>query len=125
MRISETRFSYPTSAFPCAAHGAWLLLPILLRQAVPNETSVAATTFSTTALSNREVLYDIKYASTEHLLCAEYILLDPTDTASYQKYGGLADFIRFLQAHGYMEKDRLGEQLLLFQKETRAETRVP
>ncbi len=94
-------------------------------QAVPNETSVAATTFYTTALSNREVLYDIKYASTEHLLCAEYILLDPTDTASYQKYGGLADFIRFLQAHGYTETDRLGELLLLFQKETRAETRVP
>lgn len=94
-------------------------------QAVPNETSVAATTFYTTALSNREVLYDIKYASTEHLLCAEYILLDPTDTASYQKYGGLADFIRFLQAHGYTETDGLGELLLLFQKETRAETRVP
>ena len=92
---------------------------------MPNETSVAATTFYTTALSNREVLYDIKYASTEHLLCAEYILLDPADTASYQKYGGLADFIRFLQAHGYTETDRLGELLLLFQKETRAETRVP
>ncbi|MGN1306254.1 MAG: DUF2079 domain-containing protein [Faecousia sp.] len=94
-------------------------------QTLPEDASVAATTFYTTALSNRAVLYDVKYASTEHLLCAEYILLDSSDTASYQKYGGLADFIRFLQACGYTETDRLGEQLLLFQKETRAETRVP
>lgn len=85
-------------------------------QAVPDEASVAATTFYTTALSNREVLYDVKYASTEHILRADCILVDISDTASYKKYGGLSEFLRFLQAHGYTETDRLEGRLFLYQK---------
>lgn len=88
-------------------------------QAVPNGASVATTTFYTTALSDREVLYDIKYASTEHILSVDCVLLDVSDTSSYKAYGGLSDFIRFLQTHGYAETDHLEEQLLLFQRETR------
>lgn len=90
-------------------------------QKIPDEAGVATTTFYTTALSNREILYDIQYASAEHLLRADCVLLDTSDTESYNAYGGITGLIRFLQAHGYTESDRLEEQLILFQRETRAE----
>ncbi len=90
-------------------------------QTVPENASVAATTFYTTALSNREVLYDIKYATSEHLLSADCIVLDTSDTDSYKKYGGLSAFTQFLQANGYSETDRLEECLILLQRKTRVE----
>lgn len=90
-------------------------------QAVPEDASVAATTFYTTALSNREVLYDIKYATSEHLFSVDCIVLDISDTESYKKFGGLSAFMQFLQANGYSETDRLEECLILLQRKTRVE----
>ncbi|MGM9552754.1 MAG: DUF2079 domain-containing protein [Faecousia sp.] len=90
-------------------------------QTVPEDASVAATTFYTTALSNRAVLYDIKYATSEHLLSADCIVLDTSDTESYKKYGGLSAFTQFLQTNGYSETDRLEECLILLQRKTRVE----
>ena len=90
-------------------------------QAVPKDASVASTTFYTTALSNREVLYDIKYATSEHLFSVDCIVLDTSDTESYKKFGGLSAFMQFLQANGYSETDRLEESLILLQRETRVE----
>lgn len=90
-------------------------------QAVPKDASVASTTFYTTALSNREVLYDIKYATSEHLFSVDCIVLDTSDTESYKKFGGLSAFIQFLQANGYSETDRLEECLILLQRKTRVE----
>lgn len=90
-------------------------------QAVPKDASVASTTFYTTALSNRDVLYDIKYATSEHLFSVDCIVLDTSDTESYKKFGGLSAFMQFLQANGYSETDRLEESLILLQRETRVE----
>lgn len=90
-------------------------------QAVPEDASVASTTFYTTALSNREVLYDIKYATSEHLFSVDCIVLDTSDTESYKKFGGLSAFMQLLQANGYSETDRLEESLILLQRETRVE----
>lgn len=90
-------------------------------QAVPEDASVASTTFYTTTLSNREVLYDIKYATSEHLFSVDCIVLDTSDTESYKKFGGLSAFMQLLQANGYSETDRLEESLILLQRETRVE----
>ena len=85
-------------------------------EVIPDEAAVAATTFYTTKLSGREVLYDIGYASREHTLSADYVLLDPSDTSSYKKYGGFSEFTRFLQSRGYAETDRIDDCLILYQR---------
>ena len=85
-------------------------------EVIPDEAAVAATTFYTTKLSGREVLYDIGYASREHTLSADYVLLDPSDTSSYKKYGDFSEFTRFLQSRGYAETDRIDDCLILYQR---------
>lgn len=93
-------------------------------QAVPDKASVAATTFYTTALSNRATLYDIKYATREHLLSVDCIVLDTADTESYKSYGGLSTLMQFLHANGYSEMDRLDERLILLTKRSDCYTRI-
>ncbi len=89
---------------------------------IPDDASVAATTNYTTPFSGREIVYDIKHASQEHVLSAEYILLETTNLASYRKYNtegknnGLENLIALLQAHGYTESARLDDRLILYQK---------
>ncbi len=79
---------------------------------IPDGTSVAATTFHTTYLSNREVLYDIKYASTEHILECEYVVIKISEKTSYQKFAtggrdnGYHNFIKLLTENGY---EKVGE----------------
>lgn len=46
---------------------------------IPDDASVSATTFYTTYLSQRSVLYDVKYASEEHILSTEYVVLNNKD----------------------------------------------
>ncbi len=53
---------------------------------IPDDASVTATTFYTTVLSERPVLYDVRYSSTEHLLETEYVALDVRQTGDYRKY---------------------------------------
>lgn len=42
---------------------------------IPEDAAVAASTHYTTVLSQRKILYDTKYCSTEHLLECEYVVL--------------------------------------------------
>ena len=79
---------------------------------VPDGVSVAATTFHTTYLSNREVLYDIKYASTEHILECEYVVIKLSEKTSFQKFAtngrdnGLSNFVKLIRENGY---EKVGE----------------
>jgi uncharacterized membrane protein len=79
---------------------------------VPDGVSVAATTFHTTYLSNREVLYDIKYASTEHILECEYVVIKLSEKTSFQKFAtngkdnGLNNFVKLIRENGY---EKVGE----------------
>lgn len=68
---------------------------------VPEGASVTATTFYTTYLSQREVLYDIMYCSREHLLSTEYVVLNVTASSNYKKYGGFDNVVRLLENNGY------------------------
>ena len=68
---------------------------------IPAEADVAATTFYTAPLANRETLYDIKYSSKAHVLECEYVVLNTSDTTSFNGYGGREGFLEFLTENGY------------------------
>ena len=55
---------------------------------IPDEASVTASTFYTTFLSQRDILYDIHYASKEHLLSTEFVVLDPASENDFKQYAG-------------------------------------
>ena len=89
---------------------------------VPEGTSVAATTFYTTYLSQRDILYDVRYASQEHILSCEYIVLSATDKNSYKAYAvdgekGFENFVAVLEAHGYEKTAEYEGRLEVYKKQ--------
>jgi uncharacterized membrane protein len=73
---------------------------------VPKDASVATTTFYTTYLSQRDVIYDIRYCSRAHLLETEYVVLNKSsaDYGKYASYGqsnGFENIIKLLEDNGY------------------------
>lgn len=77
-----------------------------LLQLIPADASVTATTFYTVPLSNRDVIYDVRYSSKEHLLSTEYVVLDMNNKENYVNYAesgedGYDSFVKLLQENGY------------------------
>ena len=78
-------------------------------ESIPEGVPVAASTRYTTYLSQRDVLYDLRYCLREHLLEAEYIALDLTSRDDYDLYAtpgqqdGLEKLLQLLQENGYRE----------------------
>ena len=73
---------------------------------VPEGASVAATTYYTTYLSKRDTLYDIRYASEEHIFGCDYIALAVKSTYSYKPYAvngenGYENFRDMILEQGY------------------------
>ena len=87
-----------------------------LLEQIPDDASVAATTFYTTPLSNRELLYDIKYASMDHILDCDYVVVSLQDTTSFKKYGSREDFLQFLIDNGYELLAELAGQLVIYHR---------
>lgn len=86
---------------------------------VPDDASVAATTFYTTYLSCRETLYDVQYASAEHVLQCEYVVIKCG--ANFKSYAGApwrdeAGFLQWLADNGYELIDELGTVAQMYQK---------
>ncbi len=46
---------------------------------IPEDASVSASTFYTTYLSQRSLLYDVRYASNDHILSTQYVVLSVKD----------------------------------------------
>lgn len=89
--------------------------------AVPDGASVAATTFYTTYLSQRDELYDIRYASKDHIFSCEYMALSVTDTNSYKKFAvngekGYENFVEILLDLGYEKIAEYEGRLEIYQK---------
>lgn len=90
---------------------------------IPDGASVAATTFYTTYLSEREVLYDVRYASREHVLEAEYVVLDVGSTGDYARYktsgkeNGYANLVKLLERKGYRMISQIEGILVIYHKE--------
>ncbi|MCI8550119.1 MAG: DUF2079 domain-containing protein [Lachnospiraceae bacterium] len=79
---------------------------------IPDRASVAATTFYTTYLSQRDTLYDIQYSSPQHVFSVDFMVLDPAAENSFKKYAddgkenGYENFSELLRQNGYVqEKD--------------------
>lgn len=53
---------------------------------IPEEAPVAAGTFYTAYLSQREILYDLHYCSLEHLFESRYVVLGAYDADNFQKF---------------------------------------
>lgn len=74
---------------------------------IPEDAAVAATTFYTTELSRREILYDVRYARQEHVLQAEYVALGLASDGDFKLYAtggennGRENLMALLRNHGY------------------------
>lgn len=89
---------------------------------IPDDASVAATTFYTTELSQREILYDVKYTSLENLLSTEYIALAIHSQTNYNQYeadgkDGYENLIKILESNGYIVFTQLDDTLVIYQKQ--------
>ena len=106
------------SSYPryCRVYAATYAQRREILETVPDDASVAATTFYTAPLANRETLYDIKYASQDHVLACEYVVVSLSDTTSFKKYGDRDGFIDFLEVNGYGLCAELEGQIAVYRK---------
>lgn len=89
---------------------------------IPDGASVVTHTFYGAYLSDREVLYDIRYCSQEHLLSAEYVVLKESYTAEYKKYevdgeDGYENLIALLEENGYVLDNRYESAVVIYRKQ--------
>ena len=83
---------------------------------------MTASTFYTTELSQREILYDVRYSSAEHLLETEYVVIDPCSTGDYVNYAdagqknGYENLVRMLEQHDYKRVEMIEGILEIYQK---------
>ena len=90
---------------------------------IPQNAAVASATFYTTHLSARDVLYDIKYCTREHLMDAEYVVLDPGVSGDFKKYAdeegenGYENLRALLEEQGYDLQSSVGTKLEIYYKE--------
>ncbi len=87
-------------------HGYYQQLRQVL-DTVPEDASVAATTYYTTYYSNRDDLYDVRYSSLDHMLSCEYIVVGVTDSNCLKKYkttdkSGYENLVELLLEEGYV-----------------------
>lgn len=90
---------------------------------IPEDASVTATTFYTTFLSQREIIYDVRYASREHLLGTEYVVLSRDEASSYAKYAvsgedGYEGLVALLEENGYRLWAELEGRLAIYARES-------
>ena len=89
---------------------------------IPEDASVTATTFYTTNLSQREILYDIRYCSMEHVLETEYVVLKLSSYSDYKNYAtdgkdnGYENLVWILEEHGYERYRSLEDVLEIYRK---------
>ena len=89
---------------------------------IPEGASAAATTYYTTYLSQRDVLYDVRYASKDHVLSCEYVAVGVTDSGCLKKYAvegkkGYENFVALLQSEGYVKIAEHKGKLEIYHKE--------
>jgi uncharacterized membrane protein len=89
---------------------------------IPDDASVAASGYYTTALSQREIIYDTFYCSTEHLLEVDYIVLQVNLQADYARFSinhrsGLQCLREFLERNGFELCHKVDGILLIYKKQ--------
>ena len=88
---------------------------------VPEDATVAATTYYTTYYSNRDTLYDVRYSSLDHMLGCEYIVVGVTDSNCLKKYktadrSGYENLADLLLEEGYVLTAAYEGKLEIYQR---------
>ena len=83
---------------------------------IPDDASVAATTFYTAPFYKRETLYDVKYSSTAHVMECEYVVINPKESVNFLNYNGVENFIALLEQNGYTLFAELEGQVEIYRK---------
>ena len=89
---------------------------------IPDGASVTATTFYTTYLSQREILYDVRYCSLEHMLKTQYIVLKISADSDFKKYAangkdnGFMNLVNLLEENGYETYKSIEDILVIYRK---------
>ena len=89
---------------------------------IPEDAAVTATGYYTTPLSNRKILYDLRYTTRQHLLESEYVVIQVRDTGSYKKFAtggeenGLENLLALLERNGYVPFAQIDGLLVIYQK---------
>ena len=86
---------------------------------IPEDASVAATTYYTTYLSQRDILYDVRYCTEAHLLEVEYVVLRTSSTGDYTRYGktdGLERVQALLEENGFVPFREMPGEMVIYKK---------
>lgn len=89
---------------------------------IPDGASVTATTFYTTYLSQREILYDVRYCSLEHMLETQYVVLKISADSDFKKYAvneegnGFENLVNLLEENGYELYMSIEDILVIYRK---------
>ena len=89
---------------------------------IPDGASVTATTFYTTYLSQREILYDVRYCSPEHMLETQYVVLKISADSDFKKYAvneegnGFENLVNLLEENGYEPYMSIEDILVIYRK---------
>lgn len=88
-----------------------------LLDTIPEDASVAATTFYTSYLSGRSQLYDVRYGALDHILSSEYVVIRVSDAGAFKNYGGSQEnFTALLLENGFHLEDQLEGVLEIYKK---------
>ena len=88
---------------------------------IPADASVSATTFNTAFLSEREILYDIRYTTWDHIRQTEYVVMK-TNTQDYGNFAdpgqnnGYENLTALLLSDGYEVWETMGSSILIYKK---------
>ncbi len=89
---------------------------------IPENATVTASTFYTVELSQRQIIYDLGYASREQLLESEYVVIDPQRASLNNKYAtlgkdnGLENLLGLLHGMGYERVAAVENCLYIYRK---------
>lgn len=91
---------------------------------IPENASVSAPTFYTAYLSDRETLYDIRYASKAHILETEYVVLKKSSSGDYSRYNtagqqnGYDNLVKLLENNGYTQWREYPGVLVIYHRQS-------
>lgn len=89
---------------------------------IPEDAAVTSTGYYTTYLANREILYDLRYTTTDHLLESEYVVIQTKDRAAFKKFvsaensDGLENLRSLLEENGFEPFAELEGTLVIYRK---------
>lgn len=115
--VVPTAVYYPTQAVRSFDHYQEVRDTLSL---IPEDASVAATTFYTTELSQRETLYDVRYTSQSHLLECQYVILGVSSGGDYAKYAtgevdnGFENLVDLLRENRYSPFAEVKNTLIVY-----------